>query len=329
MSPQRKQLPVAPNFHFEAFQSRQNVPTPLIYGHQPHSTAARNFESESSIRPYASMTLPGESFGVFAPVLPIRDHTRRKENADMSSDSNSCSHRREKMGDSVESLISQLSSESHRRPPNFTSPIVSEASVQKPKKRGGIINSKKSTPVSVQEDTSSSTFDPRHKQRAQGFERFEEITDKERRKVSQSKQIKQVKMDLARLLLTTGCHSCLLIVPPSWKVHKYATAGDFNSFLQMYTSALEAQRKLKRRETKLRIDEVWERFHGRSGLHHTEALCAALLESGCDDTVVENFKDAYLSSLAGEQTQMIEARKKLSSCLNDALRAFIALEMSD
>jgi hypothetical protein len=233
------------------------------------------------------------------------------------------------MGDSVESLMSRLSSESHGLPPNFTSPIVLESSVQKQKKEKGTIYSKNSTPGSAQEDKTSSSFDPRHKQRAQGFERFEEITDKERRKVSQSKQIKQVKMDLARLLLTTGCHSCLLIVPPSWKVHKYATAGDFNTFLQMYTSALEAQQKLKHKETKLRIDEVWERFHGRSGLHHIEVLCAALLESGCDDMVVENFKDAYLSSLAGEPKQMIDAKKKLSACLNDALRTFIALEMSD
>ena len=173
-----------------------------------------------------------------------------------------------------------------------------------------------------------SILDPRHKQRAQGFERFEEISDKNRRKVSQSQQIKQVKIDLARLLLTTGCHSCLLIVPPSWKVHKYATAGDFNTFIQMYASALEAQQKLKRSDTKLQIDELWERFHGRSGLHHIEVLCGALLESGCDDMVVEHFKDAYLSSLAGEQSQMIEAKKKLSTCLNDALRTYVSLEMS-
>jgi len=85
---------------------------------------------------------------------------------------------------------------------------------------------------------------------------------------------------LARLLLTTGCHSCLLIVPPSWKVHKYATAGDFRKFLQMHTSAMEAQQNLKRRETKFRIEELWERFHGRYNLHHIEVLCATLLESG-------------------------------------------------
>ena len=101
----------------------------------------------------------------------------------------------------------------------------------------------------------------------------------------------------------------------------------------MFASALDAQQKLKRSETKLRIDEVWERFHGRYGLHHIEVLCAALLEAGCDDMAVENFKDSYLSSLAGEQKQMIEARKKLSSCANacanDALRAFVALEMTE
>ena len=54
--------------------------------------------------------------------------------------------------------------------------------------------------------------------------------------------------------------------------------------------------------------KLWERFHGRSGLHHVEVLGAELLESGCDDMSIENFKDAYMSSLAGEQTQMLEAK---------------------
>jgi hypothetical protein len=247
-----------------------------------------------------------------------------------SSESESRPRGREKnMGSSVESLASQLSSESHGIPPNFTSPILSSAATTpSQRKQKGVRISKTSTTGSVQVDAPS-ILDPRHKQRAQGFERFEEISDKNRRKVSQSQQIKQVKIDLARLLLTTGCHSCLLIVPPSWKVHKYATAGDFNTFIQMYASTLEAQQKLKRSDTKLQIDELWERFHGSSGLHHIEVLCGALLESGCDDMVVEQFKDAYLSSLAGDQTQMSEGKKKLSTCLNDALRTFIALEMSE
>ena len=38
-------------------------------------------------------------------------------------------------------------------------------------------------------------------------------------------------------------------------------------------------------------------------------------------------KGAYMSSLADEHTQMLEAQQKLSSCLNDALRTFVALEM--
>jgi len=41
----------------------------------------------------------------------------------------------------------------------------------------------------------------------------------------------------------------------------------------------------------------------------------------------ENFKVSYMSSLAGEQNQMNAARKKLSSYLNDALRAFVALDI--
>ena len=121
------------------------------------------------------------------------------------------------MGSSMESLISQLTSESQRLPPNFTSPILSDSSAPRKKKSEQKLISKEVTTDSAQEDTTSAA-DPRHKQRPQGFERFEEITDKKRRKDSQSKQIKQIKMDLARLLLTTGCHSCLLIVPPSWKV---------------------------------------------------------------------------------------------------------------
>jgi len=327
MSPGGQQLPPVPNFHLGAFQSQQNVSAPSVFSMRSPLPAGRTFVSESGIRPRTSASLPGETFGVYTPVLPISGHRKTKVSSNLSSDFDSRSQWRDRIGSSAESL-SQISSESHILPPNFTSPILLTSSVQKQKKDGGINISNNSTIGSAREDKSS-IFDPRHKQRAQGFERFEEITDKKRRKDSQSKQIKQVKMDLARLLLTTGCHSCLLIVPPSWRVHKYATAGDFNTFLQMYTSALVAQQKLKRSETKLRIDEVWERFHGRSGLHHIEVLCAALLESGCDDMAIENFKDAYVSSLAGEQTQMLEAKQKLSTCLNDALRNFVALEMSE
>jgi len=34
-------------------------------------------------------------------------------------------------------------------------------------------------------------------------------------------------MDLALLLLTTGAHSALIVIPDSLKVHKFETAGDF------------------------------------------------------------------------------------------------------
>ncbi len=143
--------------------------------------------------------------------------------------------------------------------------------------------------------------------RTQGTERFEYIEDPDRRKGSQSDQIKQIKIDLARFLLTTGCHSCLLIVPPSWRVHKYATAagtaGSFNEFLQMYVSTLQAQRKLKRRPTELRIDDVWERFHARGRIRHSELLCSVLHEAGCDAARVEEFKDAYLAALASDDRE--------------------------
>ena len=42
---------------------------------------------------------------------------------------------------------------------------------------------------------------------------------------------------------------------------------------------------------------------------------------------LEKFKVSYMSSLAGEQNQMNAAKKKLSSYLNDALRAFVALNI--
>ena len=96
--------------------------------------------------------------------------------------------------------------------------------------------------------------------RLRGTERFEGILDKAELKVSQSKQIKQIKIDLLRLLLTTGAHSALIVIPESWRVHKFATAGDFNSFLDIYATALEAQRKRQRRAVALSIGEVWERF---------------------------------------------------------------------
>ena len=315
-------MPLVPKFPLGTYQSEQNVSSSLVYTmHSPLLVGPPFQRFDSSIRPLPSASLPGESSGIFTSAQPFNIRPKTKMSTSFSSDSESRFQRRDKLGASVESLTSQLSSESHGLPPNFTSPIISEGTVREQKKSKPILTPKTPAPGFSPEE--SPNIDPRHKQRAHGFERFEEITDK---KKDQCKQIKQVKMDLARLLLTTGYHSCLLIVPPSWKVHKYATAGDFNTFLQMYTSALEAQQNLKRRETKFRIEELWERFHGRYGLHHVEVLCAALLES---DIVVENFKDSYMSSLAGEQDQLNAARKKLSSHLNDALRAFVALDMND
>ena len=161
------------------------------------------------------------------------------------------------------------------------------------------------------------------KPKKSGAKRFVWIDDTKSRQDSQSKQIKQVKLDLVRLLLTTGCHSCLLIIPPSWRVHKFATAGDFNSFLEMYAAALAAQRKMQRHDTKLRIDDVWERFHGRGGLREIESLCSALYDFGCDPDIVEEFKDLYLESIAGiEHTPEIQQR--LAFHLHGALRGFIA-----
>lgn len=164
------------------------------------------------------------------------------------------------------------------------------------------------------------------KERVIGGERFEFIADKDKRKASQSKQIKQVKMDLARLLLTTGAHSALIVIPDSLKVHKFATAGDFNSFLQMYASLISEQKKKKRYEVKFRIDDLWETFHGQGGLHQIESLCSALHEANCNEGAVENFKDAFLASLVADPK---EARKSLAEVLNHAIMEFTRLKQSD
>jgi hypothetical protein len=145
----------------------------------------------------------------------------------------------------------------------------------------------------------------------------------ERRKKSQHEQIKQVKVDLARLKLTTGAHSALLVVPESRHVHKFATAGDFNGFLSMYASTLEAQRKKERRAVNLRIDSVWERFQGQCGVHLIEALCSALHDQGCDEGVVEDAKDAYLASLISHENPEM-ARDSLARHLTCGLQRFLA-----
>ena len=161
-----------------------------------------------------------------------------------------------------------------------------------------------------------------HRQRKVGEERFEPIFDKVERRVAQSKQIKQIKMDLLRLLSTTGAHSALIVVPESWNVHKFATAGDFNSFLEMYASALEAQRKRQRSAVALRIDEVWELFQGQGGLHQIEGLCAALLKVGCDADIVDEAKGAFLAALVSNEAAT-EVSKSLSRHLSASLRAFV------
>ena len=110
----------------------------------------------------------------------------------------------------------------------------------------------------------------RTKSRITGSQRFEPILDKDQRRKSQNKQITQIKKDLGRLLVTTGAHSALLIIPESWCVHKFATAGDFNSFLEMYSAALLAQQLRKKTEVPIRIDDIWERFKAKGGLHQIE-----------------------------------------------------------
>ena len=69
-----------------------------------------------------------------------------------------------------------------------------------------------------------------------------------------------------RLYLTTNTHGALLLISPSFRVHKLATTADYNTFLQMYAAALAAQKQRKRRDVEYRIDDVWERFQSRHGI---------------------------------------------------------------
>ena len=244
------------------------------------------------------------------------------------------------MSTSTESMnLPVHSSRDDSLPPNFTSPIdvgsASSRSSVRASHKGRLIGSKQqgerlsdvfSKPLTEPLAARQAKKTPSVKlaeARTQGTERFEYIEDPERRKGSQCDQIKQIKIDLARLLLTTGCHSCLLIVPPSWRVHKYATAGSFNEFLQMYVSTLQAQRKLKRRPTELRIDDVWERFHARDGIRHSELLCSVLHETGCDAALVEEFKDAYLAALASDDRER-PLKPAVALLFNSALRQIIS-----
>ena len=157
---------------------------------------------------------------------------------------------------------------------------------------------------------------------SRGDPRWESIMDKKARKKSRSQQIKQLKLDLLRLYLTTNTHGALLLISPSFRVHKLATAADYNTFLQMYAAALAAQKQRKRRDVKYRIEDVWERLQSRGGLAQIEALSLALHKEGCDEELVENFSDAYLAMLISHE-DMTHVRSSLSQGFNSVLRAFI------
>ena len=174
--------------------------------------------------------------------------------------------------------------------------------------------------------STSSEGGPREAMRDQinssGDPRWEYITNLVSRNKSRSKQIKQLKLDLLRLYLTTGTHGALLLISPAFRVHKIATAGDYNTFLQMYAAALAAQKKRKRRDVLFRMDHLWERCQARGGLAQIEGLCLVLLKEGCDEDLVENFKDAYLAALVSHEDTM-HVRSNLSPRLNRVLREFI------
>jgi hypothetical protein len=159
------------------------------------------------------------------------------------------------------------------------------------------------------------------KPRIEGIQRYEHIEDDKRRKKSQSQQIKQIKIDVMRLLLTTGTHSALLVIPPSLKVHKFATAGDFDSFLEMYAALLSAQQQKKKHKIKFRIDDLWERFHGRGGLHQIEALCSAFHDLGCNEDAVEELKDSFLASITSSENPD-EVCRSLATHLTRSIKEF-------
>ena len=149
------------------------------------------------------------------------------------------------------------------------------------------------------------------------------LMTKKKRQDARSRQIKQIHMDMLRLLVTTRTHGAQIFISPSFRVHKMATAWDFNTFLQMYASALKAQRKLNRRDVKYNITHVWERFNERGGLSQMQALCLALLNEGCDEELVDEAMDAYHAALIShEDTRHV--RSSLGRHLNGALRGFIA-----
>ena len=128
-------LPLVPSFPLGTFQSEQNVASSLVYHMHSLLFVGRPFQRfDSSIRPLPSASLPGESSGIFTSRQPFYIRPKTKMSTSFSSDSESRSQRRDKLGASVESLTSQLSSESQGLPPNFTSPIILEGTVREQKK---------------------------------------------------------------------------------------------------------------------------------------------------------------------------------------------------
>ena len=124
-------VPLVPNFPLGTFQSEQNVSSSLVYTmHSPLLVGPPFQRFDSSIRPLPSASLPGESSGIFTSRQPFYIRLKTKMSTSFSSDSESRSQRRDKFGASVDSLTSQLSSESKGLPPNLTSPIILEGTVR-------------------------------------------------------------------------------------------------------------------------------------------------------------------------------------------------------
>ena len=58
-------------------------------------------------------------------------------------------------------------------------------------------------------------------------------------------------------------------------------------------------------------------------------LCRALLDYGCDEALVGDFKDAFLASLAGEESYQQKGRQAIARHLSEALQGYYLRNIAD
>lgn len=64
----------------------------------------------------------------------------------------------------------------------------------------------------------------------------------------------------ARMFLTTGAHALLIVVPETFNVAKYSTAGTSVEFLRAYAAMCRVIKGAKSTRVIMAIDEVFKRF---------------------------------------------------------------------